>query len=275
MNKNFLLLSVAALAFNVNASLATNQDQKLTIKYEDFELSLNCKERASDFFFYEVKHDSADYKTDNHYSLDTDIPLQCQQFSTKQYRIPYLINSDNGKKVEYVQGQLVPENHLDYSPTAIRMAARMTNVVPMTKTVATRGGAWFETNDYIECLRERIQDPESLPLGKQSKTFKVMGGVIWGTNNDDNYFINSHGVKTPDYLWKVLYDQHAEFSKVPSYIAWLIPNTSRAIKENLPKYRVSIRELEEKAGIILPIRSEMKVVDDYPLWETPELCDKN
>lgn len=51
----------------------------------------------------------------------------------------------------------------------------------------------------------------------------VMGGVIWGSNAKDDYFVASHGVRTPDYFWKVIIRDTGQDERA---IAWII---SRAV----------------------------------------------
>ena len=69
----------------------------------------------------------------------------------------------------------------------------------------------------------------------------VIGGVIWGNNPDDDYFIHSHGIKTPDAFWKVIVRGSGQDEQV---IAWVVPNSSYATKKRLDRYLVSIDELE-------------------------------
>jgi endonuclease G len=263
----------------MNASAATPADNKivenlLPIKYEGFEVILDCRERAPIFFHYDAVFDSGNYKRKDTFDIDPNIPKECQQTSSSTYRLPYKTYASSGKTISYHRGHLVPANHLDYSPTAIAMSNFMTNIVPMTATVNAHG-AWRETEEMTECLRERLNDPATLADGERARTFSVMGGVIWGDNKDNDYFINSHGVRTPDYLWKILYDSRADLNEEPSVIAWIIPNDNKAIANKLPKYRVSVRDIEARIGYSLPIKGMIKDLDDLPLWEQPKYCDRS
>lgn len=259
-------LGLSLSAFNATATTQL-EDPHLSLQYEGFQVIIDCRERAPIFFHYEPQLDTANYARSEAFVLDPNVPVECQQASTEPYRVPYQVYIQSGKKVSYHRGHLVTANHLDFSPTAIAMSNYMTNIVPMTATV-NYDGAWRETEIFTECLRDRITPQDE-------KTFDVMGGVVWGNNTDNDYFINTHGVRTPDYLWKVMYDSRGRFAKEPSVIAWLIPNDSLAIKENLPRYRTTVRELEALIGYALPIPSELKDLDDMPLWEIPERCNRS
>lgn len=63
----------------------------------------------------------------------------------------------------------------------------MTNILPQVAQM--NRGAWLLTEEIVE-----FRDIDEL---------LVIGGVIWGNNPADDYFILSHGVKTPDAFWKV------------------------------------------------------------------------
>jgi len=68
-------------------------------------------------------------------------------------------------------------------------------------------GAWLLTEEIIECYRDIDE-------------LLVIGGVIWGSNPDDDYFVQSHGVKTPDAFWKVVVRGSGKDERT---IAWIVP----------------------------------------------------
>jgi endonuclease G, mitochondrial len=64
----------------------------------------------------------------------------------------------------------------------------------------------------------------------------VLGGVIWGQNAADDYFLSSHGVATPDAFWKLI------LRGKDRVIAWIIPNSEEATQARLDAYLVSVQE---------------------------------
>ncbi|MFA5923858.1 MAG: DNA/RNA non-specific endonuclease, partial [Methylococcaceae bacterium] len=123
------------------------------------------------------QHDTGNEARAKNFKLDPNVPAECQQTSTKGY----------GQG--YDRGHQVPANHLDDSPVAIKQSNFITNILPQTSQM--NRGAWLLTEEIIECYRDIDE-------------LLVIGGVIWGSNPDDDYFVQSHGVKTPDAFWKVV-----------------------------------------------------------------------
>jgi endonuclease G, mitochondrial len=87
------------------------------------------------------------------------------------------------KGQRYDRGHLVPANHLDYSKVAIRQSNFMTNILPQAANM--NRGAWLLTEEITECYRDIDE-------------LLIIGGVLWGDNLNDDFFTESHGVKTPD-----------------------------------------------------------------------------
>ena len=89
--------------------------------------------------------------------------------------------------MRFDRGHLVPANHLDNSPDAIRQSNFMTNILPQASNM--NRGAWLQTEEIAECYRDL-------------EPVTVIGGAIWGDNPRTD-FVASHGVATPDEFWKV------------------------------------------------------------------------
>ncbi|MCJ8315241.1 MAG: DNA/RNA non-specific endonuclease, partial [Pseudomonadales bacterium] len=98
-----------------------------------------------------------------------------------------------------------------------------------------RNGAWRFTEEITECNRGTNKDESNVSL-------KVWGGVIWGEDQSNDYFIESHGVVTPDYLWKVI-----EFSD-GKVNAWIIPNDAQAKRSTASDYLVFPHEITHITG---------------------------
>lgn len=103
----------------------------------------------------------------------------------------------------------------------------MTNILPQAANM--NRGAWLLTEEIVECYRDIDE-------------LLVIGVVIWGDNPADDYFVKSHGVKTPDAFWKLIIRGKGRV------IVWIVPNTQDATKKRLDQYLVSVEELEQRTG---------------------------
>ena len=119
-------------------------------------------------------------------------------------------------------------------------------------------GAWLLTEEIIECYRD---------IGE----LLVIGGVIWGNNPEDDYFLQSHGVKTPDAFWKVVIGGTVQDEMA---IAWIVPISMDATKKNLDRYLVSVDELEWVTGELIPVADYAKHEKPGHSWMIPSGCNK-
>ncbi|WP_419637018.1 DNA/RNA non-specific endonuclease, partial [Thiolapillus sp.] len=94
---------------------------------------------------------------------------------------------------------------------------------------------------------------------------------IWGNNPADDYFVNSHGVKTPDAYWKVIIRGSGQNERV---IAWIVPNSQDAKYGQLDRYLVSIEELERLTGDKIPVADYAKQNKPQRSWMIPRGCNK-
>lgn len=83
----------------------------------------------------------------------------------------------------------------------------------------------------------------------------MIGGVIWGNNPADDFFVQNHGVKTPDAFWKVVIRGTGQDERV---IAWVVSNSSNATKKNMDKYLVSVDQIEKITGKRMPVADYAK-----------------
>jgi endonuclease G len=95
-----------------------------------------------------------------------------------------------------------------------------------------------------------------------------MGGVVWGDHPADDYFVESHGVKTPDSYWKVIIREDC-------VIAWIIPNSAEATRKRLDDYLVTVESLEELTGVNIPVEEYLKQEKPETFWLIPMGCDKS
>ena len=136
----------------------------LQLNYDGFTVWLDCQKRGAIKFQYNAQHDTGNEARAKNFQLDPNVPKECQQTSTKGY--------GHG----YDRGHQVPANHLDYSPKAIKQSNYIINILPQTSQM--NRGAWLLTEEIIECYRDIDE-------------LLVIGGVIWGNNPADDYFVQS------------------------------------------------------------------------------------
>jgi len=242
----YLSLSIfICIAFLPLGSDNTTTNHKiLKLDYEGFTIWLDCKERAPIKFRYNAQRDTGNAKRYKKFLLDPNVPAECQQYSSKGY--------GNG----YDRGHQVPANHLDFSENAIMQSNYMTNILPQTSKM--NRGAWLMTEEIVECYRDIDE-------------LLVLGGVIWGNNTENDLFVESHGVRTPDAFWKVIIRGKSSNERV---IAWIIPNSMDASKKNLDMYLTTVEEIEKLIGEKLPVADYSRSTKPSSSWVIPMGCNK-
>lgn len=216
----------------------------LKLDYQGFTVWLDCARRGAVKFRYNAQHDTGSAKRNDKFFLDPNVPGECQQTTAKAY-------GEN-----YDRGHLVPANHLDSSEAAIKATNTMTNILPQAANM--NRGAWLLTEEIIECYRDIDE-------------LLVIGGVIWGDNPADDYFVQSHGIKTPDAFWKVVIRGTGQNERA---IAWIVPNSQDATKKNLDRYLVSVDEVEKVTGEKIPVADYVKHEKPSQSWLIPRGCNK-
>jgi endonuclease G, mitochondrial len=232
-----VVITISVTGFSAHAS------EIKRIDYEGFTVWVDCDKRGAVKFQYNAQHDTGSFKRHKSFHIDPDISSSCQQLSVKTYK---------KKGQRYDRGHLVPANHLDYSKVAIRQSNFMTNILPQAANM--NRGAWLLTEEITECYRDIDE-------------LLIIGGVLWGNNEDDDFFKESHGVKTPDAFWKVIIRNDRA-------IAWIIPNSSDAKRDRLDDYIVTIQELELVTGESIPVDEYIKHEKPEHSWMIPRGCNK-
>jgi len=218
----------------------------LQLDYEGFTVWIDCEKRGAVKFRYNAQRDTGNFKRSSSFYLDPSVPKECQQYSSKSYK---------SKGTRYDRGHLVPANHLDYSKVAIKQSNFMTNILPQAANM--NRGAWLMTEEITECYRDIDE-------------LLIIGGVIWGNDPSNDYFVNSHGVKTPEAFWKVIIRGMGSNERA---IAWIIPNSKDAKRKLINSYQVSIEEIERIAGEVIPVADFTKYEKSNP-WMIPYGCDR-
>ncbi len=227
-----------------NQTEVARTGQILKLDYPGFTVWLDCAKRGAIKFQYVAQRDQGSNKRYDNFFLDSNVPAECQQTSTKGYGM------------QYDRGHQVPANHLDTSKEAIKATNTMTNILPQASNM--NRGAWLQTEEITECYRDIDE-------------LLIIGGVIWGNNPDDDYFIDTHGIRTPDAYWKVIIRGTGQDERA---IAWLIPNSQDATRRNLDRYLIQIDELERRIGEHLPVAEYVKYSKPEQSWLIPTGCGK-
>lgn len=250
MNTNTTRFAPAAigalLLLLTGASGATDPSAIWRIDHEGFTIWLDCIEHGAVRFRYNAQRDTGNAPRDDEYRFDPDAPPECQPISTDTFH-----TVDPAPK--YDRSHLVPVNHLDYSEEAVRQSFYMSNILPMTTTL--NRSAWYATEQIVECYRDQDE-------------LLVIGGVVWGDDESNDYFVGSHGIKTPDKFWKVVIRGNGKT------IAWLIPNNADATRANLDKFLITPKRLQKATGAKLPeVPKAWQKKKPRVSWPIPPACD--
>ena len=207
-------------------SLPSNAADVVRVDYPGFTLWLDCAQRGTVLAHYNLGPDTGNIDTEHRFRLDED-HLDCQQTSDDTYKRP------EDAEDKFDRGHIVPANHLDGDEDAYWASYFMTNVVPQNRKLNRSGGAWRKTEDLIECWREKSD-------------LEVWIGVLWGNDEANDYFVDSHGIATPDAFVKLVYRPGPGIDEGEA-IAWLLPNQFIA-DEALVNKRVSPKTVEFEIG---------------------------
>ena len=155
--------------------------------------------------------------------------------------------------IKFDRGHLVPINHMDSAKASAADSNHMVNIMPQTKTL--NRGAWAVTEVLAECYREQ-------------GTVWVIGGVYWGDDPSNDFFVASHGLITPDGYWKVMIRGKA----VNAWFFANSPDKAKVGKKTLDDHLVSVRWIEKKVGIKVPIPDSLKAIRPGSSFVKPKWC---
>ena len=239
------LVSLAALQQSIEGFEFINNSPFQNIQMREFKLFtdwLSCEERGAVLFYYKTVPDTGNLPRLSSFRFDPEFPRECQQKSSNAYGSIY------------DRGHLVPANHLDHDSVAIAQSNYMTNILPQYAQL--NRGAWLVSEEITECYRD-LYDLE------------VIGGIIMGDDTENDIFLQSHGVRTPDWFWKIIRNLDTD-----EVIAWIMPNDATAIRSAVDKYLVSVAEIEEKSGFYFPELSDKQRRSVETIsWSLPKGCD--
>jgi len=134
----------------------------------------------------------------------------------------------------------------------MKQSNSMANIVPQAKLL-NRRGVWRKTEELTECWRDKGR-------------VEVWAGNFWGTDSSNDYFIKSHGVVTPDKLWKVIKFPNGEVN------AWLMPNDYSPTAIKMDTYLVAPASLTKLTGITFDISRAQNTQKDSSSVAKPRGC---
>lgn len=220
--KGTLLFALSCLLFSTFSVAETVIYQK---SYSGFTLWLDCQEHGALIFKYELGKDQGNESRHGlNFISDSSVPAECQPTPQRSFRTDAV---DTERTGTYDNGHLVPANHMDNIRQDFEDTFYFTNILPQ-QSQFNQSGAWRLTEDISECYRE-ITD------------LTIWGGVIWGDDTTDDFFVATHNIATPDYWWKIIHRHDTD-----DFIVWIFPNHKSAKKNNINDYIVSLNELKLK-----------------------------
>jgi endonuclease G len=84
---------------------------------------------------------------------------------------------------------MVAANHMDNNDVYIKESMYMTNIMPQTAILNQQ--AYLEAEEIFECFRDIVN-------------LNTIVGIIMGNNATNDYFVASHGVRSPDWYWRII-----------------------------------------------------------------------
>jgi endonuclease G len=238
-----VIASIISLSVSVAIPMANTSHHEI-LQYSHYSLQYDCKEKRADRFTYTLTSTiDGIAKRPQAFNFDPTYKKECQQFSNDAY--------GNG----YDRGHLVTSSHMDMDRKSRLESHYVTNMLPQVGSF--NKGIWQATEQISSCIRE-------------SRDITVYGGVIFDDPSND-IFLKSHGVKTPDYWWKVLVTKGQDGNT--NIISWLFPNQEGL--GALDQYLVSVAEIESKINDDLgpiPIPAKLKGIRLAKSWGIGKQC---
>lgn len=264
------------------ASGSVFADRTIPLQYDFFFIQYNCDKKGFDYFEYDTVKDTGNLPRLEPFHQEERLPKDCRQKSTGTYKKPKLIASkeyidvamqkikDDGfvkafkdsmknaqpltveSNQQFDRGHGNHQNIWDHNAKYMYETNSMANVVPQDSEL-NRKGLWRHLEKVTECFRD-------------DHSVHVIGGNFWGTNTVNDYFMESHGVVTPDYLWKVLL---IDGTKIYAYF---MPNDSTPTAYNGNNYITTVSWLEKQLGYKINVPESLKSVKATSTPKYPKSC---
>lgn len=243
-----MVLKLGTIAIVLCLSAVASAANIITLQKKAFTLSYDCDLRSALRYEYKLDKDTGTASRPGSFYPDPDLPDGCEgQFTTQSYAavVP-----------GWDRGHLVTSNHMDMNSTTIKQANYMSNIVPQASSF--NQGIWVQAENVVECYRDVA-------------SVQVVGGLVYEDDSND-YFLESHGIPTPEYFWKVIITTEPKTGAAKA-IAWLIPNSDDV--GELDEYILSIDELEDRVGVSavgIKASAAVKAMKPTRTWSLPGNC---
>lgn len=242
MKKLSLLL---CLSFSVSAELPSHTKELIKLDNGYYSILYNCEMRGYEHFYYASRPDTGNAKRKSSFFQDERLPKHCQQKSTYSYKT-------TGSDPNFDRGHGISYNSHDFDADVAYSTNAFSNIVPQSAPL-NRRGLWRHTEKLVECHRD-------------NGTVQVYGGVIWGNDASNDLFIDSHGVVTPDYLYKIIEKTNGDRN------AWIMPNDPSPKASDSKKYLVPVTTIEKLTGVVFnELKNKGKLADREIIL--PKYCD--
>lgn len=234
------------------ASVRLERAPLVELDYGRFQILYDCQLGEPHRFTYMASEDRSAIDRVKTFRVDRSLPdgYQGQHSAATYTTVP-----------GYDRGHLAPSNHFDDSIQAMNASNMMTNIVPQLSS--HNRVTWYRTETLTECYRD-------------IKPIKVIGGVVFGHQPRDlenDHFVDSHGLATPEVFWKVLLT--TDEADEPKIIAWWIPHKN-GFGTNLDPFIRTVREIEVLLGPnegLIDVPEELKDIKPSRTWQHPPGCD--
>lgn len=212
---------------------ATSHAEIIKREYSAYSVWIDCETRSPVMVSTSAGVDLGNIERRDAFDYDPGLEARCQQTSRRPY-------SGKFEEGSYHRGHLVNANLFDGNRKLMDETFYMTNIVPQNSV--SNFGAWKQTEVIQECWRG---DEDA---GKANKIIMLAGPLYSDPSND--HFLKSHGVRTPEYMWKLLITDQ-------QFVAWIIPNGRTAKNKFLDSFLVTINQLEQRIGFKLGLDDRM------------------
>ena len=211
-----------------NSQPSHSHSKNIQLNFDHWEIIYNCDNRGYEYFHYITYPDSGKLSRVKRFHQEAQLPQNCQQFTTHTYASVLPKNTEQN----YDLGHGIHQNLWDDNRATMQSSNSMANILPQASKL-NRYGPWRFSEKLTECYRQ---------LGE----VEVWGGVIWGADSSNDHFYASHGVITPDYLWKLIKFPNGTLN------AWIFPNENATILADIDLYLVDYQLLSGLINQPLP-----------------------